>query len=177
MHGFTVLRWIAEKLQHIFSRFSRLFSKSCWTSYLTPTGKRLELCCTWSEYGKSVHYWKALDKSFPVMHGFTMLRWMWKNLYTIFYSLLSCDFFFARSYNLHVKIRQSPVIRKIGCNFCRTHLSMVKVYIFGTLWARAFQWCMVLLCSDEKQKSYGTFSCWKCAHIHFVCSLYELVNC
>ena len=50
------------------------------------------------------------------------------NLKKIVAHLVQPTDFFARPYNLHVKIDHSPIIRKIGSNFHRTHLSMVKLY-------------------------------------------------
>ena len=98
------------------------------------------------EYHKSYRPFYCVFVRFPEKH---LHKWFNTNRKTIVYSLLSCEYFFARTYNLHVKIDHSPVIRKIDCNFRGTHLSMVKLYIFGKLWVRAFQWCMVLLWSDE----------------------------
>ena len=45
--------------------------------------------------------------------------------------------------------------RKIGCNFSSVDLSMVNPYTNGQLSLRAFQKCIVLLCSDEYNESYS----------------------
>ena len=45
----------------------------------------------------------------------------------------------------------------ISYNFSPVDLRIAKLYIFWKLTARAVQWCMVLLCADQQQKSYSRF--------------------
>ena len=45
----------------------------------------------------------------------------------------------------------------IWYNFSPVDLRIAKLYIFWKLSARAFQWCMVLLCADQQRKSCSRF--------------------
>ena len=83
--------------------------------------------------------------------------------------------------HLYCFYRSTPLTHKLSCtgiwisyNFSPVDLRIAKLYIFWKLSARAFQWCMVLLCADQQQKSYCRFLAHLLIHLlitHWVRSL------